>query len=321
MNRALWKKTVSQAQWLWVGCAAVLFSFCWTCVWLNSLFETGRFQQILEILRPEIDRFAPVPFEDMLSYTGRIGMVFDHPIVLFTVAVWSIARGSDAVSGPLGRGTLEMVLGQPVSRREILAAQTTVSFVGVALLAAAAWAGVWCGVHTVQVKQEPPRWKIPGTGIEFTDPFFDGEPGWEPMADRVDARHLLPAAVNLFCVGVTLAGLATLMSSWDRYRWRTIGIVTGFFVVQMILKVVAVSADDLHWLIYCTFMGAYEPLQMTTIALQQPQQLWSFALTDELGRQIGPGPVACNLTLLAIGGSSYAASFVVFSRRDLPAPI
>ena len=141
------------------------------------------------------------------------------------------------------------------------------------------------------------------------------------MSEKVDARQLLPATANLFCFGVILSGLATLLSAGDRYRWRTIGIVTAFFVVQMIIKVIAVSADELHWLIYFTFMGAYEPLQLTSVCIHEPHQLWSFVITDADGRWIEPGPLGSNLTLLLLGGLSYAASFLVFLRRDLPAPI
>jgi ABC-2 type transport system permease protein len=321
MNPALWKRSIGESQWLLLGCAAVLFGFCWTFVWLTSLFEASRFQQILEIMRPEIEKFSPVPIDHMLSYTGRIAMVYDHPLVIFTVAVWAIARGSDAVSGSLGRGTLEMVLGQPVSRRQFLTTQIAVSFIGVALLSASAWLGIWCGVKTVSIKQEPASWKIPGVDIELRNFFGEQEPSWVPMSEKADPRHLLPATVNLFSLGVFLAGLATLMSSWDRYRWRTIGIVSGFFVVQMIVKIVALSANHLHWLIYLTFLGAYEPLQLTSLSLYEPQQLWTFALTGDQGEWTGAGPVACNLTLLFLGMLSYAGSLFVFCRRDLPAPL
>ena len=34
-------------------------------------------------------------------------------------------------------------------------------------------------------------------------------------------------AFNLFCLGVAVAGFSTLVSSLDRYRWRTIGIVVA----------------------------------------------------------------------------------------------
>jgi ABC-2 type transport system permease protein len=321
MNFALWRKTIAEAQWLLLGCASIVFSFCWVFVWLQSFFEMGRFQQLLEVFRPEFERFSPVPFEHMLTYTGRIAVVYDHPLVFLTIAVWAIARGSDAVSGQLGRGTLEMVLGQPVSRLQVMLTHTMVSVLGAALIALAAWAGTWCGVRTVSIEEKPATWKLPGLDFEMRNPFADPESRWVPMSEKVDARHFVPAAVNLFSAGVFLAGLTALMSSWDRYRWRTIGIVSGFLMVQMILKVVAVAAEELHWLIFLTFLGAYEPLQWVSISVYEPQYLWAFVLTGEEGRWIGVGPLACNLALLLMGTVSFVGACVIFCRRDLPAPL
>jgi ABC-2 type transport system permease protein len=319
MNLALWRKTTAEAQWLLLGCALVVFAFCWMFVWLQSLFETSRFQQLLEVFRPEFERFSPVPFEHMLTYTGRIAVVYDHPLVFLTVAVWAITRGSDAVSGQLGRGTLEMVLGQPVSRLQVMLTHTMVSVLGAALIALSAWGGTWCGVHTVSVEKKPATWRL--LGFEMRNWFADREPQWVPMSEEVDAGHFVPAAVNLFSAGVFLAGLAALMSSWDRYRWRTIGIVSGFLMVQMIVKVAAVSADQLHWLIYLTFLGAYEPLQWVSISVYEPSQLWALVLTGEEGQWSGVGPLGCNLALLLMGTACYVGACTIFCRRDLPAPL
>ena len=59
-----------------------------------------------------------------------------------------------------------------------------------------------------------------------------------PMRDKVDPRVFLPGVVNLFCLGCAVAGVSTLVSACDRYRWRTIGIVAGLYIVSMILKIV-----------------------------------------------------------------------------------
>ena len=56
-----------------------------------------------------------------------------------------------------------------------------------------------------------------------------------PLADRVDSSIYIPAAVNLFCLGFFLLGLSSMCSCFDRYRWRTIGIVIGVYIVQLLL--------------------------------------------------------------------------------------
>jgi ABC-2 type transport system permease protein len=66
--------------------------------------------------------------------------------------------------------------------------------------------------------------KIPLTDYELTNPFAPSIKESTLLADKVDVTKLAPAVFNLFSYGVCLAGLTTLMSSWDVYRWRTIGV-------------------------------------------------------------------------------------------------
>ena len=48
---------------------------------------------------------------DMLS----IGYV--HPLVQIIFCIWAVGRASGAVAGELDRGTMELLLAQPLSRR------------------------------------------------------------------------------------------------------------------------------------------------------------------------------------------------------------
>ena len=51
----------------------------------------------------------------------------------------------------------------------------------------------------------------------------------------------------MFCLGVTLAGFSTLMSSFDRYRWRTIGVVVTVYVLMLILKILGQAIVEIGW--------------------------------------------------------------------------
>ncbi len=139
------------------------------------------------------------------------------------------------------------------------------------------------------------------------------------MASEVDANTFTHAAGNLFCLGVCLAGLSSLMSSWDRYRWRTIGLLVGWIVVQMILRVMAAAVDWLSWMNYLTIFWAYEPEVYVEVAVHRSEQLWSLMIDNRQGRRLGP--LGANLVLLGVGGFSYLAAGMVFQRRNLPAPM
>ncbi|MGE0755505.1 MAG: ABC transporter permease subunit [Pirellulaceae bacterium] len=326
MTHLLLYKCWRESRWLLAGCAASIFTFCWLRVWIVSRLSTDRFRAILEMLPGDWRKFLSVDFEWLITYPGRIALAYQELIVVLCVAVWAIARGSDAVSGEINRGTMEMLLAQPVSRRHVLWTQNTVAVVGMAVLAAAAWTGTAAGIWTTHVKEEVyPRlalpFPFPGLGDSLPLPFGTPETRQIPMRDKVDARVFLPASANLFAMGVLMAGVTTWLSSWDRYRWRTIGIMTGTMIVQVILKAAAMGLEGWEWLSYTTVLSAYVPEVHVRIADATPEQLWALMQTDEQGGWTGLGPVVQDLLLLGGGVVGFIAAVYRFSRRDLPAPL
>jgi ABC-2 type transport system permease protein len=323
MNRIVLKKALIEVRLLFAACAATLFAFCWLRVWIVSRLEMSSFAQIIEQLWDKWKDFSPVPLSQLLSYAGRIAMGYDEPIVVFTVAIFAVARGSDAVAGELNRGSMEMLLAQPVSRLQVLYSQAVVTVGALLLLAFASWAGTWAGIqaHKVVEEEPPPSLKIPGFGFEIPLSFSPGKKITVPMRERVDAMKLLPGAVNLFALGFCWAGIATLVSSADRYRWRTIGIVSTLFVLQLIAKIAGLAIPKLRWLSNLTVFTAYEPQKYVSVAVNMPDQTWAMLLRDSQGQVIDLGPLGYNLILVGIGAVCYLAAGAVFHRRDLPAPL
>jgi ABC-2 type transport system permease protein len=322
MNRALIRKSVIEARLLLLSSTLVMFAFCWVRVWIVSLLPTDRFKTIVEQFR-EFERFVPVPFEQLFTYPGRLALTYDEFIVVMCMAVWSIARGSDVVAGELGRGTMEMLLAQPVSRMRILLTQSSVTIAGVALLAAASWLGLYAGIHTTYVDEpvDVPQWSFPLGGFPAAAPLEEGVTRRVPMSDKVEPRDLLSAAVNLFALGFFLAGLSACVSSWDRYRWRTIGVVAAIYVVQLIMKIVGLASDRFRWLLNMTFFTAYEPERFVSVAVNQPENTWKLLVWDEVAGGARFGPLGWSGLLIVLGLAAYGASVVIFRRRDLPAPM
>ena len=95
-----------------------------------------RMRSLLPTVMPDselpafVKKLMPVPIEVLASERGRLAFAYDHPLVALTMTVWAFARGSDAVSGELNRGTLEMVLAQPVRRTTVLLTHAAVTVAG-----------------------------------------------------------------------------------------------------------------------------------------------------------------------------------------------
>jgi ABC-2 type transport system permease protein len=285
MNRALWKKNLRDARWLLIGCAALMFAFQWLRVWLVSQVPLENFRLILNLLPSKLEKLMPVPFHQVATQVGRIAAAYDEPLVILIVTVWAIARGSDAVSGEIGRGTMEMLLAQPVRRVHVLATQAAVTIAGAAIIALAAWHGTALGLALISL----------------------GEP--------VSANQFLPCILNLFSLSVFIAGLATLASSCDRYRWRTIGLVGAFYAVEMVVKVIGRVSPKMHWMTYFSFFSPFEP----QILVADPRRTWSLWIFEDDTLLLGG--LGFNAILLGMALGCYLLAGAIFARRDLPAPL
>lgn len=297
----------------------MLYLFCWVRVWITSRLEMGRFQNILENLPDSWQKLAPVPIDQLFSYQGRIAVTYEEPVVYLMMAIWCIARSSDVVSGHLGRGTMEMLLAQPVSRKQIILTHTTVTLLGAFVLATLAFAGTYTGIQTTQVVEAAPPVELPFVGVNI--PFTGGLPVETPMAEKVSPHRFLPAAVNYFGLGVFLIGFTTLMSSWDRYRWRTIGLTVGFYIISTILELVGLAVEGFEWVKVLTFFSAYEPVRFVSESFSNPQLEWAWLIRNANGAVSNIGPLGGSGILIALGCFGIALGTTIFCRRDLPAPI
>lgn len=325
MNRALLWKCFRESRWLLLSCMAAVYAFCWVRVWMVGRIDTERFGAILELLPGDWKKFTVVEMDWLITYAGRIAMAFDEPVVVFGMSIWAIARGSDCVSGEINRGTMEMLLAQPLSRIQVLAHGADDSG-GRRGDCGGGLGGTWTGIQTTSTREEArPAWRLPfalpGVGREVPRPWSAKEVRWTPMSERVSSSIYLPAAGNLLCLGFFLAGFTTLVSSCDRYRWRTIGIVVGAYVAQTIMKLVGMAAEEWRWLMYLSVFTPYEPEAGVNLAMKSQSLAWSVFLYGPDGQRIGLGPLGDDLLLIVGGLLAYMAAAVIFHRRDLPAPL
>ena len=320
IHRVLIRKYIGQSMILFLACGAALFAFAWVRVWVVSLLDMGQFQTILEQFR-EFEKYAPIEFDSLFTYPGRVGMTFDEPIVILCTVIWCISRGSDVVSGELGRGTLEMLLAQPIERRTLLLSHATVSVLGLLLLCLLVWAGIGVGIQmtTVEESLPPPTIRIPWINLDV--PLTVDKPVLQevPLSDRVDVATYASSTFHLFAFGFFLLGLSSMFSSMDRYRWRTVGAVVTVYVIQAVMFGLGKAAERLDWLLSMTFFSCYKPQKMTSLVTSNGLSApWSLVETIPGGSL---PPLVYPLILIGFGTVFYAIALVQLTRRDLPAPL
>ena len=323
MNRALLKKCLLEARLLFGAIALLVFAFCWVRVFIVSRLQTSQFAAIVEQVWDQFKSFSPVPLDQLLSYTGRIAIGYNEPVVVFGLSIFAISRGSDAVSGELNRGTLEMLLAQPIGRLQVLYAQALVTVSGLFVLSVLTWAGTTAGIYTASVKEDAPRPALRIPVLDLSIPLPLPSPGKirVPMRARTEPEFYVTAAFNLFCLSVAWAGLSTLASACDRYRWRTIGIVVAIYILMIIAKLLGQAFPEIAGLQWLSLFTPYEPQKFVSIAAHDPANTWALAMYDSQGEYLEPGPLGYSLVLAAVGILSYLAAGFLFHRRDLPAPL
>lgn len=323
MNRSFLLKTVRDSCWLLVACAGTLFAFSWIRVFIVASMEAERFQKIARNLPDILKRLSPVPIDELVSYPGLIGFTFEEPITYLIMAVWTISRCSDCVSGEIGRGTMEMLMAQPVSRRKYLLGHSLITVLGIVILAGVTFEGTRVGITNAEVDAGPNllQWRVPLFGFDVPLGQRRQEPRMVPMTEFVNPAIYRSAAVNYFCFGFFLAGLTTAASSVDRFRWRTIGLIVSFYVMQTIIELTGLAVDGFQWLLNFTFFAAYEPVAFSAKIAKDASFEWQFFDRQSSGAIPDLGPLGCDASLILLGSIGFAFAFWAFGRRDLPAPL
>lgn len=234
--------------------------------------------------------------QDVLS----IGYV--HPLIQVMLCLWAVGRAAGALSGEIERGTMELLLAQPLPRSRIILAHLVIDLATIPILCLCLWGGLWVGKALVGELQ--PDFEM------FKD---------VPLAPRtVDADIL---AINVWKLGPPLLNIATFvfaisgMTMWlsaaGRLRWRVIGFAVLILVVEFILNIVGQIWDELSFLRPFSIFYYYQP---QAIGLRGS---WSVSF-DSLGLKFG---IPVLLVLVVIGTLGYSMALRTFQRRDLPAPL
>ncbi|MFM7289855.1 MAG: ABC transporter permease subunit [Planctomycetia bacterium] len=274
-NTAIWKKTWGDQRVLLLSLVALWTAFPWLYIWLSSQIPMPAFQDVLlRAIPKDWQRLSGVPFSEVATHAGRVALAFVDPVVVLAATVWGITRGSDAVSGQLERGTMEMVLAAPVRRSAVFVTQALATTAAAALLCCVLFAAVWTAIAC------------------------------GPWAGKVDPLRFLPAAANVFGLMVCMAGISAGVSAADSYRWRTVGILCGFYVFSILAKLVGRLSKPFWWAGYLSILNAYEPQRL----VGDPAESW-------------PLLAAYNGALIGVGVAGYVIGTILFAKRDLPAPL
>jgi ABC-2 type transport system permease protein len=209
-------------------------------------------------------------------------IAYVHPLVLTILSIWAIGRAANAIAGEIDRGTMELLLAQPIQRTQILLAHLAVDLIVFPTLCAAIWIGTYCGT-----------WWM---GLQTA----------EHEMRRVDPFRFPPALFCVFGLLFAVSGITMWISSMGRSRALVWGWAVSIFLVMFLVNVLGqIWNEGLEWMRPLTVYYHYLPQDMIK------SEAWYANAHGWLHIAV----------LVGMGMAGYLLAWVTFTRRDLPAPL
>ncbi|MCC6417825.1 MAG: ABC transporter permease subunit [Gemmataceae bacterium] len=227
---------------------------------------------------------------DVLS----IGYV--HPLVQTLLCIWAIGRAAGAIAGEIDRGTMELLLAQPVPRARVIGAHFLIDLIVIPVLCLSMWAGTVAGVWLVgEIRVAPEQLKL--------RPLLLGELGPEQL--RLEPLQCSPALLYVGALLFAVSGYSLWLSAGGRFRGRVLGVAVLLTLFQFLVNVVG------------QLWPVIEPLRpLTVFYYYQPQEV--ILRADWYADPLVWGRVG---VLAGVGTVGYLLALWTFCRRDLPAPL
>lgn len=227
MNVSLFFKILRDVRWPWFGAAFLLTLFEGFWVKITDRVTVEVLPAILKKISAK-DLYAIV-FEgsgklfqavlggesvDVSKTSDLLSVGYVHPLPQTILMIWALGRGASAIAGEIERGTMELLVSQPVARWRIVVTQFIADLVTMTGLVLCMLLGTWLGKLIVPL------------------PSADLSAYWK-------------AAVLALCLSLALGGITYAISSLGRSRWRVLAWAFGIVLFMSLLNLFGQLWDGL----------------------------------------------------------------------------
>lgn len=294
MTRILLVKLLRDLRWAFLAVFTLLFLF--EMLWARVTYTIS--EKLFSL--PGFSDFLPNVLKAIFEGPGRIvqtlmggdqinlgraidmaSIGFVHPVIQTVLCIWAVGRASGAIAGEIDRGTMELLLAQPVPRGTLIRAHFLVDLITIPLLCLAMWLGMFIGLHLVGLAQHE-----------------------NPML-QVDPMQFLPALLGISLLVYGLSGLTIWISSMSRFRYRAMGLAVLVTLLMFLVNLLGQLWDPI---------ALFRPL--TVFYYFNPQSM--ILNTDWYTNSVTWVRLG---VLWGLGTGGYLLSYATFTRRDLPAPL
>jgi beta-exotoxin I transport system permease protein len=239
-----------------------------------------------------------------LDPQDTLAVVAMHPLVQVIICVWAVGRAAGAIAGEIDRGTMELLLAQPVARKKVVLAHFLVDVTVFPILCLALLGGVHFGTALVGTFTVDPGVYH---AVHMTPP--------NPLPTyTVDPTVIRPGLWNMGALLFAVSGYTMWISAAGRSRNRVLGLAVLITLIQFLVNVIGQLWDGLAVLRPFTVFYYYQPqaINLKGVWTVDPGLAW-------FGRPL----VSVNVivVLVVVGAVGYLMALRTFVRRDVPAPL
>lgn len=233
MSAIYFRRTLAAGRWRLLAVAAGLAAWGFVLPVIYATFGAD-FRQLVEggYFGQLFDAFTAFGGGSVFTLDGSVALGFLHPIPAALVAVLAIGHPVAALAGERQRGTLEVLLARPVSRRRVYGTALAATWVLVVAALAANMAGVVAGAVLFGV------------------------------ADELQPARLLLVWVNAVLLFATLGALALGASaSFDRVA-PALGITLAFAIASYAVELLGALWPDMAGWRPWSFFHYFQPAEI-----------------------------------------------------------
>lgn len=214
------------------GCGMLLVKLLLTYVLPQLQAGMGGILDQIPFVKTLLSGLLGTEIGDEITARTMQSFLWVHPVVLALLWAHEIALCTRMPAGEVDRGTIDVLLGLPVSRRAVYACESCVWLASGILILVLGLLG-----HRIAVPAMP-----------------------EPMRPELAIALLVEA--NLFCVYVAVGGIAFLVSAMSNRRGTAIAIVFGIVLASFLLNFVAQFWDPARQIAFLSLLQYYQPAEI-----------------------------------------------------------
>lgn len=210
--RSVFGKTIRDLRWptFWAGSAVFLLAFYFTYAF--PTYSTAfNLQDLLDKIPPAMKALIGGQLMDVSTVNGFLNIELFPFMLPAILGGYAIAQGSGLTAGEESRGTIDVLLSYPVSRRSLVVQKSTAATIAVIVVATAVWLGA-----------------VIGAGAS---------------SSPVDAGDVAAGLVLATLLALDVGALALAIAGWRGNRSAAAGIAAAVLIVSYFINALAPLID------------------------------------------------------------------------------